>query len=302
MPTHAPESLVKFCSADSAKTILKSQSLRWSAPNLYTDPFELNHETGLNFDPHVLLQGAIQAATAMIFAKDKPVGNTPLVNAIRRWRDEERFDSPEEAEDVLRELLSQMVDQRQQAIDQMMADWRRFTRSVRICSFSAKPDNLAAWQMYAERHCGAAIRLQSGEHTSLPKPKAMAYRNSRPEITTLKEQLDVVLNNTVFRAQDYFLDKFTTKPSTDSAEQEWRCFHLETEKPGEVLPKEQWFNDRRFERGEVTAVYLGIFMPTKDKRDIYQLVKEEYHQAKLFQAKVVPGKYELEFERIPLKK
>lgn len=296
MAQHTPETLVKYCDPGSAYKILQSHSLRWSAPNVFLDPFELDHQTGLNFDPHVLLQAAIQSAAGMIFSKDEPRGNTPMINAIRRWRDEERFQSPDEAETVLRDLLSQMVDARQKDLDAVMADWRKFSRMIRISCFSEKPDNLSAWQRYADHHRGVAIRFQSGEFTALPKPRSVSYRNVRPEITTLKEQLDVLLNNVQFRAQDYFLEKFSTRPPECKDEQEWRCFKQATQEMGSEPTS--WYEDHSFERADVAAIYFGVHTPTKLKRAIYELAKEHYGQSKIFQAKAVIGKYEIEFERI----
>ncbi len=302
MASNRPDTLVKYCPTGSAVKILSTQALRWSAPHLSSDPFELNHQAQLNFDPHSLLNGAIKAATAMIFAKDAPRGSTPLLTAIRRWRDEERFASPEEAEEVLKELLSQMVDQRQAMIDQTMTDWRKFTRAIRICSFAAKPDNLIAWQHFANNHRGVALRFSSVEDSSLTQPMPVEYKNVRPEITTLKEQLTAILHGEKSKPQDNFYNYLLSKPLFSKEEQEWRCFHTAPDDPGaESSDASQWFCDRKFEKHELSAVYFGAFTPAKDKRDIYDLVKEKYKQTKIFQAKVAHGKYELEFSRISTK-
>ncbi len=299
MSSHLPETLVKYCSADTAGKILTTQTLRWSSPHLFSDPFELDHKTQLNFEPHTLLQAAIQTAAASIFAREGPRGNTPLMAAIRRWREEERFASPEEAEEVLKELLGQIVDQRQVAIEQIMADWRQFSRRLRICSFTARPDNLSAWSHFADNHQGVAIRFQCGEHTALPKPMKVQYKSTRPEITTLKEQLGVVINNERFVAQEHFYDKLTTKPSFDREENEWRCFTQSKQGLNEQSSDDtQWFDDIKFERADITALYFGIHCNQKYKRDLVDLIKNEYSQTKMFQARTVPGKYEIEFERL----
>lgn len=299
MSTSLPDTLVKYCSASTAKIVLASQSLRWSAPHLFSDPFELNYQSQLNFDPHILLQAAIKMTSAMIFGRDDPVGGTPLIAAIRRWRGEERFQSPEEAEVVLKELLAQVVDQRQLQLDKVMADWRKFTRNLRICSFSAKPDNLMSWQNHGDQHRGIAIRFQTGEFTGFPRPTKVNYGVTRPEITTLKEQMAAILYNDRVVPQEDFYEKFTTKPATCSGEQEWRCFFEEHDTAAAPPPAEQvWHKNVRFELSEVKAVYFGAFTPTDVKREIYDLIKARYAQAKLFQAKTVPGRYEIEFERI----
>ncbi len=302
MSAHSPEYLIKFCPAETGKLILESRSLRWSAPHLFNDPFELTHESQLNFDPQILLQAAIKMASAMIFAKDEPKGNTPLINAIRRWRDEERFDSPEEAFEVLKELLAQVVDQRLNSIEQMMTEWRKYARSLRICCFTSKPDNPSAWQQFAHQHQGIAIRFQTGEYTSLPHPEKVLYKGPRPEISTLRNEMSVIMAGARYVAQEHFEEKFISKAPQAAHEEEWRCFHRAKEDVGGPnTPDSEWFSDMKFERSEVNAIYFGAFTATETKRELLELIKEKYRQAKVFQSKVVPGKFELDFEKIILK-
>lgn len=297
MPDY-PETLAKFCTADAAHKILSSQSLRWSAPNLFDDPFEPHHQTHLNFDPHVMLDAVLRTSIGMIFSPDEPRGNSPLATVIRRWRDEERFANPEEAEEVLRELMGRMVDQRQVEIDELMADWRRFTRHLRICCFSAKPDNLACWQRYGANHRGLVIRFNVNDIAGESAPRQIEYKNLRPEITSLKEQLNVVLHNERTSPQEFFLEKFLTKSPVTNHEQEWRCFYHATDEPSsKETDDELWFEDRTFERRAIAAIYLGTKMPTADKKSFIDLIKTDYPQCKIFQAGTPVGKYEIEFQR-----
>ncbi|WP_339616514.1 DUF2971 domain-containing protein [uncultured Gilvimarinus sp.] len=298
MPDH-PDTLAKYCPTQTALAIVESQALRWSAPALFADPFELNHRTTLAFDPHSLLDSVIRAACGMIFARDEPRGNSPLSTVIRRWRDEERFASPEEAEEALHELMARMVDQRQSAIDEMMSEWRQYTRALRICSFSTKADNLTAWQYYADCHRGAVLKFACGENTSLAHPKAVNYNPIRPEISSLKDQLNAVLHNEQLRPQDTFEDKFLSKPPTAKGEKEWRCFTEAGDEDGLRDNNEQhWYIDRPFAQDELKSVYLGAFMPVSDKKALLDAVKKHNPDTKVFQALPVAGKYEVEFTRV----
>ncbi|MBU2884641.1 DUF2971 domain-containing protein [Gilvimarinus agarilyticus] len=300
MPDH-PDTLAKFAQAECAYKILDQQSLRWSAPVLFSDPFELNHRTALAFDPQTLLQSVIRTSCGMIFAREEPRGNSPLATVIRRWRDEERFSSPEEAEEVLGELMARMVDQRQEEIDETMGHWRLYTRSLRICSFSAKADNLTAWQYFADEHRGAVLKFQCGDDSCLPHPKPVRYNQTRPEITTLKEQLNVVLYNEKLRPQEYFEDKFLLKQPSSKNEQEWRCLmNVSPEDAVKTTDEKQWFTEVPFASEHLRSVYLGAFMPVETKKQFLELVSKKYPNTKIFQAEPVAGKYEIEFTRITL--
>src|SRR5690625_4427097 len=296
-----PETLARYCTAEAAGKILSSRQLRWHGPHLLGDPFELTHQSPLGFDPATLLDAAIRTATAMIFARELPRSNSPLMAVVRRWREEERFDSQEEAEEVLTELLGRMVDQRQGALDELMAEWRLFTRQLRICSFAAKPDNLACWQRYADNHRGAVIRFRCGEYTSLAEPRAVQYQSVRPEITTVKEQLNALLHNESVTARERFLDKFLIKPVQANAEQKWRCFRQATDETSSKQPDDRlWYDDHPFERAELCAVYFGAFMDIEDKQKLLSILREHYSEATVFEAEPIPGKYDIAFTRIPL--
>lgn len=295
----SPESLVKFCTAGTAEQILSGRRLRWSAPHLLGDPFELDHQSELGFDPLTLLDGVIRAATGMIFSREPPRSNSSLATVVRRWREEERFASPEEAEEVLKELMSQVVDQRQHSIEEMMADWRKFTRELRLCCFSAKPDSLSCWQLFADRHRGLALRFRCGEYTSLEAPRAVEYSSNRPEITSFREQLNAILYQEKINAQARFAEKFLVKPPVCSEEQEWRCFFHATDMASSREPDDGlWYDDRPFEQSDLAAVYFGAFIPANQKQRIATLVRESYPDARLFQASPVPGRYEVEFSRL----
>lgn len=300
-----PDTLSKFCTADAAVSVLTSQTLRWSSPHLFGDPFELDHRTGLGFDPHMLLNEVVRTTIAMIFSPSPPHGNSPLITGIRRWRDDGRFETPAEAEasTVLMELLAKMVDQRQVDIDVLMADWRRFTRHLRICSFSARPDNFPCWQRYADNHRGAVIRFHVQElgvnSDAEGALRPMEYRQVRPEVTTVKEQLNAAIYNERPNLQAGFLDKLLCKSPIHSHEQEWRCFyHALTEASSKSNNDMDWFDDRPFANEAVSSIYLGAYMSVEDKKKLVDLQRALYPHARLFQAQPVHGKYDIEFVKL----
>lgn len=289
------ENLIKFCSVKKALPILRQQTLRWSAPHLNNCYFELGHGSQLSFTHTELHQAMIKMASNMIFARDEPHGISPLPRAIRRWRDEERFDTPEEAEGVLGELLGQMVDQRYNEIQDTLMDWREFSRNVRICSFSAKTTNLLAWERYADNHAGLALRFRSDDENDFHTSHKVNYPTTRPEITTLSEQLDGILNASIEDFKSEFVNKLCAKAPYLKEEQEWRCFRTqETDK--ETDPK-TWFEDVRFETEDLSAVYYGAKMDPKAKEAFSKLLKENYRRVKIYDCKPIVGRYELDFER-----
>lgn len=292
------DNLIKFCSAGCAGRILNNQELRWSAPNLFDDTFELNQSSMLTFTHGELLKATIQMASSMIFAKDDPRGTSPLAKAIRRWRDEERFDNPEEAEEVLSELLVQMVDLRYNEVQNIIQDWREYSRSVRMCCFSAKPENMSAWEHYAAAHTGAALKFRGSDHddSDFNYPEKVNYKGVCPEITTLKQQLNCIVTANINDHKEEFRGKLLHKAPHQKDIQEWRCFrYQETDKDSN--PR-SWYEDVHFETEDLAAVYLGAYMDEKAKDVLLRLIQKRFRRTRVFQAKVVTGKFEVEFERV----
>lgn len=298
MSSEKIDSLIKFTDRESATRLLSDRKLRWSAPDLFDDPFELSSRSGLNFDTYSLLDSTIKLASSMIFAPEQPKGDSPLINAIRRWREEERFASADDAHSVLRELLGKMVDYRQSQLEVATAKWQEYVRKVRICAFSAKPDNVTAWELFADNHRGVAIRF-AGTAEPLASAKAVVYQTERPQLTSLREQLGAILHNRKDTMVERFKDHWFTKGVHRKQEQEIRCVQLSTRDiPVTDMASEEWYDDLPFPAELVTAVFFGLRTDEDTKDRITGLIQEHYSHAKIFQA--VAGKvgYTLEFEKI----
>ena len=112
MASHPPASLIKFCAMDTALKILNSQALRWSAPHLYNDPFELAHYSDSDFTAEQLLNTLTHEALNTLFDPSSTnANNGKLMTTLSRWKDEERFSSENEAKAVLKQLLLPMAQQ-----------------------------------------------------------------------------------------------------------------------------------------------------------------------------------------------
>lgn len=294
MPTEAASSLVKFCTVETGLKILNSQSLRWSAPHLFGDPFELHHRSDVDFDAGALLDVLLREALIILFGPDAPTGrHAKLVNTLARWRDEERFCDEEEAGTVLRDLLGQIAELRLEQVRQLVAAWQRFAGAIRVACFADKPGNVTCWQRFADNHRGLALRFDCGEGTALPKPQRVQYQNQAPVITSKQEQLNIIYERQRPPTAAEFPERLLTKGRHGQAEQEWRCFDQADEAAGD--DESLWYENRRFPSHELRAAYFGVNMSAADRLHVGRLLRANNPTAKLFQAVPASGRYELEF-------
>ena len=293
MPSDEILALTKFCDIETGLKILNSQSLRWSAPSLFDDPFEPDHETELDFSAEGMVKGAIKDAIGMLFGPQEPSGrDNKLVAAICRWRDEERFGSEDEAEVVLKQLFGQLAEQHYEKVDVYMKAWHQFSKKIRIASFSDKPDNMTAWTTLAANHSGIALKFACGDETSLPSPKRLAYTATPPEVTNLKEQVDVLFGRQQAPNNEEFILKLLQKDKALSGQKEWRCFSFDSAEDGLL------YTNKPFEPAELKAVYLGLACSEEDKTAIIKVIKEKLKKTKVYQAKKAPAGYAVEFDQV----
>lgn len=290
-------SLTKFCDIDSGLKILNSQSLRWSAPHLLRDPFELHYRSTADFTPETLLKAVIKEAISMLFGAREPSGKSNrIVAAIARWREEERFASEEEADAVLNQLLGQMLSQQQPQIDQYLSEWQQFARAVRICCFCDKPSNQTAWRVYADNHQGIALKFSAGEDSALADPRRVSYSQQPPEITTKAEQVGVLYGKNTPPTRESFIDKLLSKNRECSQEREWRCFELA--KGDQSEDDQLWYNDKTFKANELKALYLGLGISASDRDTVLDLMHKHFRNTRIFQAVTQAGSYDVDFVQV----
>src|SRR5690606_19796462 len=123
---------------------------------------------------------------------------------------------------------------------------------VRVCSFVAKPDNVTAWDEFADCHHGVGIRFAITDSAPFNSARPVIYQTERPQLTTLREQLGAILHNRKDVATERFKDHFFIKGVHRKLEQEWRCITTSAlDIPITDNQSEKWFDDLPFDAHQV---------------------------------------------------
>lgn len=291
-------SLYKFCSLDTGLKILSSQTLRWSAPHLFADPFELNHQSDPQITAQALLDVLLREALIMLFGPDAPTGrHNRLVNIMARWREQQKFIDEEQAQGVLRDLLGQIANIQVERVQEKLVEWRRWASLIRVASFSETVDNATCWERFADRHRGLALRFACGADTGLPQPQRITYAGQAAVITSKREQLELIYGRITAPDHEDYETKLLIKGRHQQGEMEWRCFSRANSDELESDP-ELWYDNRRFPAHELRAVYCGIGVAPATREPLLRMLRSSYPSARLYQARPVTGRYELEFDVI----
>ncbi|MCB1644741.1 MAG: hypothetical protein KDI36_04775 [Pseudomonadales bacterium] len=294
-----PETLVKYASINTAMEIINSGTLRWSSPELFNEPWAVRFNPELSFDHHTVSKAMLRAATAMIFTRDLPAGNLdhPLYKAIRRWRGEDRFHDENEAYEALSELLAPTPETLRGKLEKMICQWQALVETARVICFSENHRELRCWEKYADNYRGVALRF--ARRNAFANPEPVDYTTTRPNLTTVKEQVDDLVGIRAAEKPASFTSRFLMKPRSDAQEKEWRCIRIMNEEDldcGEDI--EDWYMDEPFHPQDLEAVYLGFRMSEYDRETFSQLIRSAYPSVTIYQSRPQEDQYELDFQKI----
>lgn len=289
MPLPAPEKLYFYCSAADAIEVLSSCTVPWITPSAFDGVTELNPNSQLNFDKEQLVQSTVKIACSLIFGPEAPKGNSPLVNAICRWRDSQRFANAEEAQQVLKELSGKLVDQRLELLNESLAHWAESCSKFHILRLFESADKVPIWDKYGHGFQGVAVELLVGEDTTLEKPTATKYQEYLPEITSLKQQISGLVYGVDIAPDKHLEKRFINRPTCYKSEKEWRCF-LNTANSDQGDPTNTLHT---LKESEIKAIHLGPAISAEDKDQILSALHQSKCQPRIRQTSFSKGRFEL---------
>jgi hypothetical protein len=73
-----PSRFYKYMKASTTKTVLESNSLRWSSPTLFNDPFDLQFDLQLKFDSDRVLNRVLRRFVDVYTGRAQPAAGSTL--------------------------------------------------------------------------------------------------------------------------------------------------------------------------------------------------------------------------------
>jgi hypothetical protein len=289
-----PATLSKYCNTDTALKILHSQSLRWSAPHLFSDPFEPDYRLAPELDFETVHRSMVRHVVTNMFNDNHEAPKNQLMATVQRWREREQFTDEEEAEPIMRNLLEPVVRNQWAKLEAYYEAWAEHAKKIRIACFSSKPNNLTAWQRYADNHHGLVMEFHAGSDTQLNQPIEIIYEENPPVLTSLRDQVAMMLGRNKGNDEKHFQQMHLHKNKLDQLDKEWRCIKKDTDAEPSDDP-DAWYSYYKFPPSELKAVYFGIAIDEEKRKQLAKLLKEKYPLTKMYQAKCTSGKYAIEF-------
>ncbi len=153
-----PQYIYKYTSLETAKTILKYNTIRFSKPPLFNDPFDFQ----LTFDT--------ENTNEEIDKYVNQIAHTKGLSTHQREEYRDKLRSPEKRFSITNNSIQKAIN------------------SMKISCFSTVFDNLLMWAHYANKHCGVVLKFDILKDSSFfMVPYSANYVNKYPVFNYIRD-------------------------------------------------------------------------------------------------------------------
>jgi hypothetical protein len=163
---HDRQYFYKYVTAETALLILQNQTLKYSSPIIFNDPFDVQTNLDYGFTTEKMMEAFIDELFRLIHDEVEPVGDNtyPLVSGIQQMRHVVKKSSRRMPKDVFRQQNKALVKDTVQRAEPMLKDmnslWKKIARASKVFCVAEEYDNLLMWAHYARDHTGAVIKFE----------------------------------------------------------------------------------------------------------------------------------------------
>lgn len=283
--THDKESFYKYMSAHTAKIVLEKQTLRWSSPVLFNDPFDVPRELVPEYTELDIGSSIVLKLVALLEMPEYDIShiNPKVKEGVRFLRDLFPEGLPKELLEKMRaEKNNPPIGPNAQTQLQELRDvWEREIPNRRILCLSESPLITSMWNHYADEYRGFSFEFSCIEELDsawlIAKP--VEYSDELPLTYTADGIADLILLHPQGQ-MDYLIDTITYLKTTEwITEKEWRISSFKRQ--GE----QGLFSDYSFKLQELKSVIIGPMTNKADEEEILTL-SEAYENVKILRATI----------------
>lgn len=282
---HDRKAFSKYMPTYAALAVLANNSLRWSSPLSFNDPFDVPRELSFGVTPQHMAEALGKRVRTMIDNPPKAAQelNVSIQRLIRAAKS-----LPEEQKRALIERICQRGGRSPTAernMEALRAMWRQQVSELRILCLSEDPKHVAMWYHYADKYQGVVLEFRCSELTDSAwlAARKVGYSAEPSSIYTADGWAELItLENGA--AVERMVDWATLNKSADwSYEREWRVvtFRRSNETEG--------YSDYAFRPSELSAVYLGPLIKRAEALAIFGLL-DRYPNCKVWQVTIGMGR------------
>lgn len=296
--------LYKYLSPDGAKKTLSTRTIRLSRPSEFNDPFDMRLDQALGLDHREFAEEQKRVIVDFIgeeldlsSLRSSKLGTMAgIINmSVKNWSTAKKKSIREELVATPLEDLYDFDSLKNAEVNAVIKLQNNINRYGVFCT-TVNNDSLLMWAHYAQSHQGAILAFMPDfkSESILSVSKPMQYTKDRPLLyrtpsDLLRHGLNMSREESARRLMDALI---FTKSSEWEYEQEYRLAIPD------FIPIDASFNTLSFAPNELSAVYLGCRISSSDKAELIELARLLNEKVGIYQARVAPREYALEFETL----
>jgi hypothetical protein len=260
--THGKEFFYKYMSASTAGVVLRDQTLRWSAPTEFNDPFDVPRELAVNLSPSDITSAVLKRYIDLIkYPPDDLSSLNPKMHFIVKAAKE--ISSRKLTEELIIGLRQRMEEKgpNSNSLEAFRNHWLRSVNEMRILCLCESHEKTSMWYHYADKYKGAVIQFACNDSADSPWriARPIYYTNDEPIVSTADGWAKLLMMP-IDEALENILDLCIYSKSEDwEYEKEWRMGSFK--RPNDIGP----FTDYKFNSNSIGNLYLGPLIEPDNK-------------------------------------
>lgn len=296
MPT-SKRAFFKYASPDTTLAVLQSQTVRYSSPAAFNDPFDIQSGLHLDFEIDSLPTAVLDRLSQFAAAPDPPPVDVDdvwgkLVLEVRRRFPTHGF--PRERWETLGsepfQLLAKVIKETQLGYQERWRD--KLLPSIRVFCVSEERDNLLMWAHYGKDHTGAVLEFWSlpEEDNPLSVARPVQYVKEPLSFFSKEEFINDILAVRKLDFSGLYRRYAYAKSAHWQYEREWRVWY--------PLSESGSHDDVPIRASEFTALYLGCRAKPNFKAEVLATLRRSFPNVQAYQAAKTEGAYALAFTAV----
>lgn len=285
----------KYATSNTANIILSSGKLRWSAPELFNDPFDHQVTYKFQYALQELVDELLKVQQAIIFGPEEPqfAIQTPLGVMCSLLRG--KFADGVHKKEILSELrqgcieTSEKMEQYERELNkQALASISQF----RVLCLSETHRNVVMWSHYADEHKGAVLKLNCIENVddTILLARRVKYVKNFPSFLTIEDWVNHIFGLRPIDIPKMLMDLAYYKHKNWKYEREWRVA-MPSHEHDRVI-------DVQHHHPIFGSLYLGCRMPAQEQNKLITTARSNYPDMKIYRAMQSEKAFTLKFEEV----
>lgn len=287
--SHKQNCFFKYVTIDTAKKVLESGKLRWSAPRCFNDPFDVQFDMHIDYKEVELIGDVVNElwlfySRKMEFEPKNRLGYFVREMGLITPRLKEADFKARAKKGVAESLAVQRI-----ALPKLHAWAREQLKTSLVLCLTETPSNILMWSNYADHHKGIVLKFTTLTASSWAAARPVTYQERMPLLFDHEQLLRFLTGRIEIDKDRFFNESIFTKSIDWRYEKEWRVvWHGK---------KEIDFEDTKFNPEELSGIYLGCRAEQGKGGEIVGLAKRLNPKVEVFKGRKSERAFTVDFDR-----